>query len=176
VRQLNAPFYLADCRRDRVEDYPDELDDQSSPPPSPTLPGSSSIHPSTPAPLVTGSDAELASICRNFLIQLQQGPPWVGQRINSTYGEPPSDIESLSYYVASVLPINDQEKAKLLPIRTSSLRLRLVVHWIEQLSDNWFVSSLRTRKVLCRSSLACFKVVHRGLYHSLEGYVVLTIP
>jgi hypothetical protein len=107
---------------------------------------------------------------------MQQGAPWVVQRINSTYGEPPSDVEALSYYVASVLPINDQEKAKLLPIRTSSLRLRLVVHWIEQLSDNWFVPSLHTRKLLCQPSPPCLKVVYRWLYHPLEGYLVLTIP
>jgi hypothetical protein len=40
-----------------------------------------------------------------------------------------------------VLPIDEQEKAKLLPIRSARLRLRLVVHWIEQLNNNWWFSS-----------------------------------
>ena len=37
------------------------------------------------------------------------------------------------------LPIEDTEKAKLLPVKSVLLRLRLVVHWIEQLNSNWFV-------------------------------------
>jgi hypothetical protein len=37
------------------------------------------------------------------------------------------------------LPIEDTEKAKLLPVKSPLLRLRLVVHWIEQLNSNWFV-------------------------------------
>jgi hypothetical protein len=31
------------------------------------------------------------------------------------------------------------EKAKLLPVKSPLLRLRLVVHWIEQLNGHWFV-------------------------------------
>ena len=38
-----------------------------------------------------------------------------------------------------VLPIEDTEKAKLLPMKSPLLRLRLVVHWIEQLNSHWFV-------------------------------------
>lgn len=38
-----------------------------------------------------------------------------------------------------VLPIEDAEKAKLLPVNSPLLRLRLVVHWIEQLNGHWFV-------------------------------------
>lgn len=39
--------------------------------------------------------------------------------------------------VLQLLPIDEHEKAKLLPIRSPRLRLRLVVHWIEQLNNNW---------------------------------------
>jgi len=41
--------------------------------------------------------------------------------------------------MAMALPIEDTEKAKLLPVKSPLLRLRLVVHWIEQLNSNWFV-------------------------------------
>ena len=41
-----------------------------------------------------------------------------------------------------MLPIDEHEKAKLLPIRSPRLRLRLVVHWIEQLNNNWWVFGL----------------------------------
>jgi Lon protease-like protein len=62
------------------------------------------------------------------------------QRLNNTYGPMPAadtDLSAFSFWVALVLPIDEHEKAKLLPIRSARLRLRLVVHWIEQLSENW---------------------------------------
>jgi Lon protease-like protein len=77
--------------------------------------------------------------CRIFLDHLQRGTaPWVAQRLRSTYGAPPTDPSSFSFFVAFVLPIDEQEKAKLLPIRSPRLRLLLVVHWIEQLNNNWY--------------------------------------
>lgn len=79
------------------------------------------------------------SVCRAFLEQLRHGTaPWVVQRLNNTYGPMPSDPSSFSFWVALVLPIDEQEKAKLLPIRSARVRLRLVVHWIEQLNSNWY--------------------------------------
>jgi hypothetical protein len=45
------------------------------------------------------------------------------------------------------LPIEDTEKAKLLPVKSPLLRLRLVVHWIEQLNSNWFVGQHARRSV-----------------------------
>jgi Lon protease-like protein len=53
----------------------------------------------------------------------------------------PEDPSSFSFWVAIILPIDEHEKAKLLPIRSPMLRLRLVVHWIEQLNNNWWFSS-----------------------------------
>ena len=97
-----------------------------------------------------------------------QRAPWVVQRRNNAYGEPPSDVKALSYYVATVLPIEVPEKAKLLTIRTSSLRLRLVVHWIEQLSDNWSVLLFHLDFILCRPfDILGSQVVRRGLHHPL---------
>ncbi|KAF7352771.1 hypothetical protein MVEN_01243700 [Mycena venus] len=68
-------------------------------------------------------------------------PPWVVQRLNNVYGAPPTDPAQFAYWVALVLPIDEFEKAKLLPIRSARLRLRLVVHWIEQLNNNWWFTS-----------------------------------
>ncbi|KAF7355333.1 hypothetical protein MSAN_01449800 [Mycena sanguinolenta] len=74
------------------------------------------------------SNEELMDTCTQFLQQLRRGTaPWVVQRLNN-----------FAYWVALVLPIDEFEKAKLLPIRSARLRLRLVVHWIEQLSNNWW--------------------------------------
>lgn len=77
--------------------------------------------------------------CRAFLDRLQRGAaPWVVQRLSSTYGEMPSDPALFSFWVALVLPLEDAEKAKLLPLRSARLRLLLVVYWIERLNNNWY--------------------------------------
>ncbi|KAJ6599048.1 hypothetical protein DFH09DRAFT_22624 [Mycena vulgaris] len=83
---------------------------------------------------------DLMEICTSFLLQLRRGTaPWVVQRLNNVYGPPPTDPAAFSYWVALVLPIDEYEKAKLLPIRSARMRLHLVVHWIEQLNSNWCV-------------------------------------
>jgi len=48
--------------------------------------------------------------------------------------------------IPQALPIEEADKAKLLPIKSPLLRLRLVVHWIEQLNSNWFVRQTRARR------------------------------
>ncbi|KAJ7283633.1 PUA-like domain-containing protein [Mycena rebaudengoi] len=93
-----------------------------------------------PSPLPT--NAALMETCTQFLMQLRRGTaPWVVQRLNNVVGPPPADPAAFSYWVALVLPIDEYEKAKLLPIRSARMRLRLVAHWIEQLNNNWWFAS-----------------------------------
>ncbi|KAJ7498903.1 PUA-like domain-containing protein [Mycena latifolia] len=122
-------------RIERIDDVPDDL----------TLtPGL------TPGP----TNADLMEICTTFLLQLRRGTaPWVVQRLNNVYGQPPTDPAAFSYWVALVLPIDEYEKAKLLPIRSPRLRLQLVVHWIEQLNNNWCVRRAAARLYLCGAAL-----------------------
>ncbi|KAH7929465.1 hypothetical protein BV22DRAFT_1029515 [Leucogyrophana mollusca] len=90
------------------------------------------------------STAALISICGAFLDQLRAGTaPWVVQRLNHTYGpQPPAtDPAAFSFWMALVLPIDEHEKAKLLPLKSARLRLQLIVHWIGQLNNNWWFSS-----------------------------------
>ena len=100
--------------------------------------------------------------CRVFVEQIREGAaPWVVQMLNDfnkSYGNMPTDASKFSFWVAlvsfclircgvarrklrdvflEVLPIEDSEKAKLLPIRSARLRLKLVAHWIDQLNGNW---------------------------------------
>ena len=115
-----------------------------SPPPSPSCPqdssssGTSQRFLSTPALLAT---------CHAFLSQLRAGTaPWVVQRLNYTYGPQPPDTDpgAFSFWMGMVLPIDEHEKAKLLPVKSARLRLRMVVGWIEQLNSNWSVLLLRS--------------------------------
>ncbi|KAJ7930621.1 PUA-like domain-containing protein [Mycena leptocephala] len=99
--------------------------------------------PDLPALALAGpSNEQLMETCTNFLEQLRRGTaPWVLQRLNNVYGAAPTDPAAFAYWVALVLPIDDIEKAKLLPIRSAHLRLRLAVHWIKQLNNNWWFTS-----------------------------------
>ncbi|PVF94746.1 hypothetical protein CPB86DRAFT_712528 [Serendipita vermifera] len=83
---------------------------------------------------------ELAETCRVFIQRLRKGSsPLVIQRLN-TVGPEPEDYGLLSFWIAQLLPIDEGEKAKLLPIRSPRLRLRLVVHWIDQFNAAWWFS------------------------------------
>ncbi|KAL4081880.1 PUA-like domain-containing protein [Scleroderma yunnanense] len=86
----------------------------------------------------------LMAACHSFLSQLRAGTaPWVVQRLNHTYGPQPPDSDpgAFSFWMGMVLPIEEHEKAKLLPVKSARLRLRMVVGWIEQLNSNWWFSS-----------------------------------
>jgi len=88
---------------------------------------------------------ELVDVCLAFLDQIQRGAaPWVVQRLNRLnhiYGPMPTNPAHFSYWMAMALPIDDTEKSKLLPVKSPLLRLRLVVHWIEQLNGNWWFTN-----------------------------------
>ncbi|PFH52745.1 hypothetical protein AMATHDRAFT_127433, partial [Amanita thiersii Skay4041] len=112
----NLDGYMV-ARIERIDDYPDELIEQDARP----------------------TNTELMETCRKFLDRLQRGTaPWVVQRLNNAYGAIPSEPSAFSFWVALVLPIDEHEKAKLLPIRSPRMRLVLVTHWIEQLNNNWY--------------------------------------
>jgi len=141
----------------RIDDYSEELDEtaESNEPIQPPTtehdrPLLTRLLPSRASPARTNE--QLISICHAFLDQLRQGTaPWVVQRLNNTYGPMPTDASSFSFWVALVLPIDEYEKAKLLPLKSVRLRLRLVVHWIEQLNSNWWVCLIE----LCSKANFC---------------------
>jgi hypothetical protein len=101
---------------------------------------------------------EMMRSCRAFIEQLRSGSaPWLLQRLNNTYGVMPDDPDAFSYWMAlvsltkvsgphrgradvveQVMPIDEFEKARLLPIRSPRLRLKLIVHWVESLRTSWW--------------------------------------
>uniref|UniRef100_A0A0W0FJX1 RING-type domain-containing protein n=1 Tax=Moniliophthora roreri TaxID=221103 RepID=A0A0W0FJX1_MONRR len=95
--------------------------------------------PQRPLPLSTSA---LVAHCTTFLSQLHTNTtPWVVQRLSYTHGPPPnptSDPGNFSFYVGMVLPIDEWEKAKLLPVRSVRMRLKMCVWWIEGLRRNWW--------------------------------------
>lgn len=119
---------------------------RTSPAASPVSPAGSQDSPSPSTQLFLSTPALMAT-CHAFLSQLRAGTaPWVVQRLNYTYGPQPPDTDpgAFSFWMGMVLPIDEHEKAKLLPVKSPRLRLRMVVGWIEQLNSNWSVSLLRS--------------------------------
>ncbi|CAD6891126.1 unnamed protein product [Tilletia laevis] len=87
---------------------------------------------------------ELVDVCVSFIDTLRSGSaPLLLTRLNQSYGPMPTrdEIGRLAYWMALVIPIDEHEKARLLSIRSARLRLRLVVHWIEQLRSSWWFAS-----------------------------------
>jgi len=133
----------------------------SLPPPStppPIVPPNASwvLGPHPERRLLDVSNEALMNKCRAFVEQLRDGAaPWIVQKLSDSYGNMPTDAPSFGFWIAlvslngwvvrggesrnsrQVLPIDEYEKAKLLPIRSVRLRLRLVAHWIDQLNRNW---------------------------------------
>ncbi|KAJ8086631.1 hypothetical protein PM082_005454 [Marasmius tenuissimus] len=108
---------------------------------SPSLP-----HLNDPPHLLPLSTSALIAYCNSFLAQLHTNTtPWVVQRLSYTHGPPPPppddpsfDAGHFSFYVGTVLPIDEWEKAKLLPVRSVRMRLKMCVWWIEGLKKNWW--------------------------------------
>ena len=48
------------------------------------------------------SNEELMAICRNFLEELKEGTPWVGQHLNTNYVPMPEDAARFSFWIAPV--------------------------------------------------------------------------
>lgn len=120
------------------------------------------------------STPALLATCHAFLSQLRAGTaPWVVQRLNYTYGPQPPDNDpgAFSFWMGMVLPIDEHEKAKLLPVKTARLRLRMVVGWIEQLNSNWSVFLFRSTVDAIDKSVGGLRVAapcyecHHTSYH-----------
>jgi Lon protease-like protein len=57
---------------------------------------------------------------------------WLQQRVLNIHGQPPSDPVLFPFWLASVLPVSDEEKYKLLPTTTVRERLKITARWIRR--------------------------------------------
>jgi Lon protease-like protein len=70
----------------------------------------------------------------------EQSAPWLHHRVLQAYGECPTDPALFPWWLASVLPISDVEKYKLLPSASVRERLKMCVGWISGIeSQRWYV-------------------------------------
>lgn len=84
---------------------------------------------------------ELLAIGVDFVARARvQSAPWLHGRIVEAYGEPPDDPATFPYWFASVLPLSDQEKYKLLPTTSVRERCKITARWVQRIqAQRWYV-------------------------------------
>jgi len=113
-----------------------------SPSPSSHGEASNSAHRNRCASITTEQTSEaLMERCHRFIDRINEKSPFFLERARTCLGDMPEDIPSFSYWMAMVVPVEESEKVKLLPLRSARLRLRLIVHWLDQLEDLIFSDS-----------------------------------
>jgi Lon protease-like protein len=96
----------------------------------------------TTVPLDALSTQQLLQLGLDFVEQHRaQSAPWLHQRVLMAYGEPPTDAAQFPYWLASVLPISEEEKYTLLPVKSVRERLKMTARWIRKLENmEWSVT------------------------------------
>ena len=85
------------------------------------------------------SSLDLLKIGTEFITKMQAASaPWLHARVLHSYGPPPTDPALFPYWFASVLPIADDEKYKLLPTTSVRERLKICASWVRRIeSQRW---------------------------------------
>lgn len=84
----------------------------------------------------------LVALGHDFISRMQaRSANWLQQRVLDIHGQPPDDAALFPYWFASVLPISDEEKYKLMGTTTIRERLKITASWIRRIeSQRWYVS------------------------------------
>ncbi|KXT05070.1 hypothetical protein AC578_7580 [Pseudocercospora eumusae] len=85
------------------------------------------------------STQELHMLGQEFITRMQaRSANWLQQRVLDIHGQPPEDAALFPYWFASVLPISEEEKYKLLGTRTVRERLKITATWIRRIeTQRW---------------------------------------
>ncbi|KAI6883806.1 ATP-dependent protease-like protein [Hortaea werneckii] len=91
------------------------------------------------------STQELLAVGQDFIRRMQaRSANWLQQRVLDIHGLPPDDAAMFPYWFASVLPISDEEKYKLMGTTTVRQRLKITASWIRRIeSQRWYQSNSR---------------------------------
>ena len=102
---------------------------------------------SLPAPPINDSLAQLDRMSTRELLQVgitfitnmrAASAPWLHERVIAAYGPPPEDPALFPYWFASILPIADDEKYKLLPTTRVRERLKITARWVRRIeAQRW---------------------------------------
>ena len=82
---------------------------------------------------------QLLQIGTEFIAQMRAASaPWLHERVLSSYGLPPNDPATFPFWFASILPMADMEKYKLLPTQSVRERLKITAMWVRRIqAQRW---------------------------------------
>lgn len=85
------------------------------------------------------STLELLGIGTDFIARMRAASaPWLQRTYIVSYGDMPDDPALFPYWFASVLPISDDEKYKLLPTTSVRERLKITAKWVKRIeAQRW---------------------------------------
>lgn len=91
------------------------------------------------AQLNRASTSDLLKIGTDFVSRMRAASaPWLHERVIASYGPPPNDPAVFPYWFASILPIVDEEKYKLLPTTSVRERLKITARWVRRIeAQQW---------------------------------------
>lgn len=82
------------------------------------------------------STKDLFAVSKDFVIKMQsRSATWLQQRVLDSNGHPPDDAALFPYWFASVLPIKEEEKYKLMGTRTVRERLKITAAWVRRVES-----------------------------------------
>ncbi len=85
------------------------------------------------------STRQLLEICVTFIARMRSNSaPWLHEHVLAAYGHPPDDPATFPFWFASVLPIAEEEKYKLMPSSSVRQRLKVTAHWVKRIeAQRW---------------------------------------
>ena len=85
------------------------------------------------------STQELLKIGTDFITRMRAASaPWLHEGVLASYGPPPDDPAIFPYWFASILPIREEEKYKLIPTTSVRERLKITARWVRRLeAQRW---------------------------------------
>lgn len=125
-----------------VREFSPEPPPQDSANAEPTTPARSEAVPISLDGLETMSTRELVNIGVEFVRRMRaQSVAWLTARVLAIYGECPTDPAIFPWWLASILPVKDEEKYRLLGTSSVRERLKMCCRWIiEWESSRWSIS------------------------------------
>lgn len=96
---------------------------------------------SAAVPLDSLSTQQLLQLGLDFVERRRsEAAPWLHQRVLMAYGDVPTDPAQFPWWLASVLPISEEERYALLPTTSVRERLKITARWVRKLETmDWYV-------------------------------------
>ena len=91
------------------------------------------------AQLNSMSTKSLLEVGTDFVTRMRAASaPWLHERVIAAYGQPPNDPAVFPYWFASILPISDDEKYRLIPTTSVRERLKITARWVRRIeAQQW---------------------------------------